>query len=141
VPFDDVFRLVHSVDVAYRNPATCKFQLSDTNILTLRLAKDGNGRYLWPELGNVQTGQPLQLAGFPVQVNNDAPAMGASAKWASFDDHRYYKIRRINGLTIARINELYIESGQVGFLGFQSADGGFANPGQNPVKLLQNSAS
>lgn len=140
VPFDDVFRLVHSVDAAYRT-AVCKWMLHDNSILALRLAKDGQGRYLWPEMGNVQTGQPLSLAGYGVVTNNDMAQMAASAKWGSFGDHRYYKIRRIKGITIVRLNELYAESGQIGVLAFQSADGGFADAGQHPVKLIQNSAA
>ena len=140
VPFDDVFRVVHAVDIAYRT-AMSKWMMNDSSILTLRLAKDGQGRYLWPEMGNVQNGQPVQLAGYGVVPNNDMPAMAASAVWSTFGDHRYYKIRRIKGITIVRINELYVESGQVGFLAFQSADGGYANPGQDPIKGLQNSAT
>ncbi len=140
VPFDDIFRLIHSVDIAYRT-ALAKFMFSDSSALLLRLAKDGQGRYLWPEMGNVQSGQPLVLGGYSVVVNNDMPTIGTSAKWGSFGDHRAYKIRRIAGITISRINELYIESGQVGFLAFQSADGGLADAGQHPVKLIQNSAS
>jgi HK97 family phage major capsid protein len=138
--FDDIFRTIHSVDVAYRNEK-CKWQFADTTALALRLAKDGNGRYLWPEMGNTQVGQPGVLGGYGFVINNDMPAMAASAKYASFGDHSYYKIRRIGGITLARVDQLYIESGQVGFLAFQSADGGLADPGQHPVKLLQNSAT
>lgn len=140
VPFDDTFKTVHSVDVAYRTPR-CRWMMHDNSMLTLRLAKDGQGRYLWPELGNVQTGQPATLEGYGLVVNNDMAQMAASAKWASFGDHSYYKIRRVRGITIVRLNELYAESGQIGFLAFQSADGGFADAGQHPVKLLQNSAT
>lgn len=140
VPFDDVYQTIHSVDVAYRTP-DAKWMFNDGSALTLRLAKDGNGRYLWPEMGSVQAGQPASLAGYGYVVNNDMAAMAASAKWASFGQHSHYKIRRVKGITVVRISELYVESGQVGFLAFESADGGYANPGQNPIKALQNSAS
>jgi HK97 family phage major capsid protein len=143
VPFDDILRLIHSLNVAYRESRlpSVGWMLHDNSILALRLAKDGNGRYLWPELGSVQVGQPGVLEGYRYTVNNDMPVMAASAKWATFGDHSYYKIRRIGGITITRLNELYAESGQVGFLAFQSADGGFANPGIDPVVCLQNSGS
>jgi HK97 family phage major capsid protein len=140
VAFDDIYKTIHSVDVAYRTPE-CRWMFHDNSALTLRLAKDGQGRYLWPEMGSVQAGQPGVLAGYPFVINNDMAQMAASAKWATFGQHSYYKIRRVKGLTIVRINELYVESGQVGFLAFQSADGGYANPGQNPIKALQNSAT
>lgn len=140
IPFDDIYRTIHSVDVAYRTPE-CRWMLHDLTALALRLAKDGNGRYLWPEMGSVQAGAPGVLAGYPFIVNNDMPQLGASNIHTTFGQHSYYKIRRVLGLTVVRINELYVESGQVGFLAFQSADGGYANPGQNPIKGLQNSAS
>ncbi len=140
IPFDDIYRVLHSVDVAYRTPKA-GWMFHDTTALALRLAKDGQGRYLWPEMGNVQQGIPASLAGYGYTINNDMPVLAASAKHTSFGDHSYYKIRRIRGITIVRINELYVESGQVGFLAFQSADGGFADAGQHPVKLLQNSAT
>jgi HK97 family phage major capsid protein len=140
IPYDDIYRLVHSVDPAYRTPA-CKFMFSDATALILRLAKDGVGRYLWPEMGSVQVGMPGVLAGYPFVVNNDMAAMAASAKPISFGDHSYYKIRRVNGITVVRINELYVESGQVGFLAFESADGGLADAGTHPVRAFQNSAS
>jgi HK97 family phage major capsid protein len=140
IPFDDIYRLIHSVDPAYRTPA-CKFMMADATALLLRLAKDGQGRYLWPEMGNVQVGQPGVLAGYPFVINNDMPTVAASNKSISFGDHSYYKIRRVKGITVVRINELYVESGQVGFLAFESADGGLADAGQHPVRAFQQSSS
>jgi len=139
-PFDDVYRTIHAVDVAYRG-ARCRWSMHDNTILALRLAKDGNGRYLWPELGNVQVGQPQVLAGYPVVPNNDIAVMAASAKAASFGDHSHYKVRRVSGLTFVRLDELYAASGQVGFMAFQRADGGYVNPGQDAIVAFQNSAS
>ena len=140
IPFDDVYRLIHSVDVAYRNNR-CKFMMRDATALELRLAKDGNNRYLWPEMGSVQAGQPMTLAGYPVVINNDVAAMAASAKSVSFGDHFSYKIRRVSGIAVVRLNELYAANGQVGFLGFMRADGGLVDAGQGPVKHFANSAS
>ena len=140
IPFDDVFETIHSVDVAYRSPRA-RWQMHDKTALKLRIAKDGNGRYLWPEMGNVQGGHPLQLGGYGVVINNDVAQMAASAKVLSFGDHWYYKIRRVSGMSIVRLNEKFIENGQIGFLAFMRGDGGYANPGQDPVKLFQNSAT
>lgn len=138
-PMDNVFDVVHSVDRAYRT-ARCRWMMRDSTVLALRLSKDGNGRYLWPEMGSVQAGQPMTLAGYPVVVNNDVAAMAASAKAASFGDHSYYKIRSVRGMTFVRLEELYAASGQVGFMAFERADGGYLSGG-NPVKAFLNSAS
>ena len=139
IPFDDVFRLVHSVDVAYRTER-CRFMGHDQTALALRLGKDGQGRYLWPEMGNTQAGQPPRLAGYPFVVNNDVAQMAASAKSLSFGDHSYYKIRRVRGVSVVRLDELYAKNGQVAFLGFMRADGGFL-AGGDPVKHFANSAA
>lgn len=147
VQADDVLRLIRSVDPAYLQNA--KFMMSSTSALQYELLKDGNGQYLWRDgvgfngLSNQSGFGVVQgnLRGFPVVLNNDMPTMAASAKHTSFGDHSYYKIRRVKAVQIVRINELYVENGQVGFLAFMRADGGLVDAGQHPVKLLQNSAS
>jgi HK97 family phage major capsid protein len=144
---DDVLRLIRSVDPAYLQNA--KFMMSSSSALQYELLKDGNGQYLWRDgagFGGLKdvSGFAMTagtLRGFPVVLNNDMPTMAASAKHTSFGDHSYYKIRRVKAIQIVRINELYVENGQVGFLAFMRADGGLVDAGQNPVKLLQNSAS
>lgn len=144
---DDVLRLIRSVDPAYLPAA--KFMTSSSSALQFELLKDGNGQYLWRDGAgfgslndksgfNITSGN---LRGFPVVLNNDMPTMAASAKHTSFGDHSYYKIRRVKAIQLVRINELYVENGQVGFLAFMRADGGLVDAGQHPVKLLQNSAS
>ncbi len=147
VTADDVLRVIRSVDPAYLPQA--KFMMSSATALQYELLKDGNGQYLWRDGAgfggltdksgfNVTSGN---LRGFPVVLNNDMPAMAASAKHTSFGDHSYYKIRRVKAIQLVRINELYVENGQVGFLAFLRADGGLVDAGQHPVKLVQNSAS
>jgi hypothetical protein len=145
---DDVIRLVRSVDPAYLSN-NCKFMTSAATALQFELLKDGNGQYLWRNGGGFNgladaSGMAATagfLRGYPVVLNNDMPALAASAKHTSFGDHSFYKIRRVKAIQIVRINELYVENGQVGFLAFLRADGGLVDAGTNPVKLLQNSAS
>ena len=147
VQADDVLRVIRSVDPAYLQNA--KFMMSSSSALQYELLKDGNGQYLWRDgagFGALRDSSGFAvtsgtLRGFPVVLNNDMPTMAASAKHTSFGDHSYYKIRRVKAIQIVRINELYVENGQVGFLAFMRADGGLVDAGQNPVKLIQNSAS
>lgn len=140
---DDVKRLIHSIDVAYRNPG-CKFMMNDSTALAFELLKDGNGQYIWRSgsgLNSLNDGSSASLAGYGVVINNDMPTLAASAKHTSFGDHTFYKIRRVRAIQIVRLNELYAANGQVGFLAFMRADGGLIDAGQHPVKLLQNSAT
>jgi HK97 family phage major capsid protein len=138
VPADDIIRLVHSVDVAYRG-AGCKFMTNDSTALALELLKDGDGQYLWK--AGLTEGAPDRLRGYPVVINNDMAALATSAKHTLFGDFSHYFIRQVRGIQVVRLNELYAENGQVGFLAFMRMDGGLVDAGQGPVRYLQNSAS
>jgi HK97 family phage major capsid protein len=135
-PFDDLIRLEHSVDVAYR--ATSKYMFNDTTALAYRLLKDGNGQYIWRDGDG---SQPTRLNGKPVVINNDVASMAAAAKHTAFGDFSNYFIRQVRGIQVVRLNELYAANGQVGFLAFMRMDGGLVDAGTNPIKVLQNSAA
>lgn len=137
VPWDDFKRLVHSVDIAYRQSG--KFMMRDATALEVRLLKDGNGRDVWQDSANAM--QPSTILGYPVVINNDMAAMAASVKHTLFGDFSNYKIRQVRDITIVRLNELYAENGQSGILAFMRLDGGLVDAGQNPIKALQNSAT
>lgn len=138
VPFDDVIRLIHSVDVAYRGPG-CRFMMHDLTAQAYELLKDGDGQYIWRP--GMTDGAPDRLKGFPTVINNDVAQMAASAKHTAFGDFSNYYIREVQGIQLVRLNELYAENGQVGFMAFMRADGGLVDAGQGPIKTLQNSAT
>jgi HK97 family phage major capsid protein len=137
VTWDDVKRLIHSVDVAYR--ASGKIMTNDATALAYRLLKDGNGRDLWQD--SVNAGQPATMLGYPVVINNDVATMTTSAKHTLFGDFSNYYIRQVRGIQVVRLNELYAANGQVGFMAFMRFDGALVDAGQHPIKYLQNSAS
>lgn len=139
VPFDDVIRLIHSVDIAYRNAPGVRFMTSDGTAQALELLKDGNGQYVWQPSN--QEGTAGRLRGYGVVINNDMAAMAASAKHTGFGDFSSYYVRNIGGLQVLRLQELYAANGQVGFMAFLRSDGGLIDAGQGPIKLLQNSAA
>lgn len=138
VPFDDVIKLIHSVDVAYRGPA-CRFMMHDLTAQAYELLKDGDGQYLWKTA--ISEAGPDRLKGYPVVINNDVAQLGASAVHTGFGDFSNYYIREVQGIQLVRLNELYAENGQVGFMAFMRADGGLIDAGQHPIKTLQNSAT
>lgn len=144
VTADDVLRLIRSLDPAYRNPS-CRFMTADATMLAYELLKDGNGQYLFRAgagfLNGLTDKSADTLRGYPVVINNDMPALAASAKHTAFGDFSYYYIRRVRAIQLVRINELYVENGQVGFLAFLRADGGLVDAGTHPIQLLQNSAT
>jgi HK97 family phage major capsid protein len=137
-PFDDLIRLIHAVDVAYRGPS-CRFMMHDLTAQVYELLKDGDGQYLWKS--STTEGGADRLKGYPVVINNDMAQMAASAKHTGFGDFSNYYIRNVRGIQLVRLTELYAATGQVGFLAFARADGGLVDAGQGPIKLLQNSAT
>jgi HK97 family phage major capsid protein len=64
------------------------------------------------------------LYGRPVLVVPDLPTSVASARSVVFGDIRQaYTVRRVSGLGLQRVDELYSNNGQVGFRLFERADG------------------
>lgn len=137
VIYDDLVDLIYSVDKAYR--AGSKFMAADSSIKVVMKLKDSQNRPLWQP--SVQAGQPDMLMGYPVVVNNDVAAMAANAKSIIFGDFTKYKIRRVQGMTLLRLNERYADNLQVGFFAFTRADGNLIDAGTNPVKYYANSAT
>ncbi len=137
VIYDDLIDLSHSIDPAYRRGS--KWMANDSSIKVVRKLKDSQNRPLWEP--SVQAGQPDTLLGYPVVTNNDVAAMAANAKSILFGALNKYKVRRVRGMTLMRLNERYADALQVGFFAFARVDGNLIDAGTNPVKYYQNSAT
>lgn len=135
---DDLLRLKHSVDPAYRNAPGARWMFNDVTLLMIALLKDGEGRYLIPGLGDESQ---ARLFGKPFVINPDMVDMAASAKAVAFGDFSQYYVRQVQGIQIVRLNELYAATRQVGFMGWERSDGVLVNAGTNPVRVLANAAS
>lgn len=133
---DELIRLQHSVDVAYRSMATWMFH--DTTHEAIRKLKDGDGNYLLQR--SLADGAPETLLGKPIQVNNHMAEIAASARTILFGAMKKYVIREVRSIRLMRAVELYAQNGQVGFIAHARADAALINAGTNPVKALdQNS--
>ena len=136
--FDELKRVKHSVDPAYRDGGS-KWMFNDTTARIISSVKDGNGRYLVTD--SVREGDPMMLLGHPVVINNDVADMAASAKSVVFGQGAAYYIRNCSEMSIFVLRELYAANGQIGIFGVLRSDGGLIDAGQGPVKLGQNSAT
>lgn len=137
VVFDDLIRLVHSVDPAYRSGA--KFMLNDTTLLALSLIKDGEGRYI---ASSPSGGDPTRIFGFPFVINSDLPDMATSVYPILFGNFaEYYWIRQVKGLQVSVLRELYAANGQIGVMATIRCDGTVVDSGTHAVKAYRNSAS
>jgi HK97 family phage major capsid protein len=119
ITFDDVFDLFHSLRAPYRNKAV--FIVNDATVKGLRKLKDSSGQYLWTP--SVVVGTPDTLCNRPVYTSTYMPTVAAGAKPMLFGDLSYYWIADRQGRIFQRLNELYANYGQVGFLATQRVDG------------------
>lgn len=132
---DDIIKLAHSVDPAYRTGPGVGYMMNDAVLQTVRLLKDGNGNYLWQS--GVASGQPDRLNGYPYFLNQHmASTVEASAKTMLFGDLSAYKIRDVRGIRLRRLVERYAEYDQEGFIAFFRSDGMLLDAGTHPVKHL-----
>lgn len=128
VDVDDLIDLQHAVDPEYRNAPGVGFMMNDLVVAALRKLRGndggaGTGQYLWQP--SLQAGQPDSILGKPVYVNNDMDGTPASGdKTVAFGDFKGgYLVRDVKAVTMVRLNELYAENGQVGFLAWARTDG------------------
>jgi HK97 family phage major capsid protein len=109
---DEVYSLQHSVDPAYRIGAA--FMANDSTVLHLRQKKDSQNRYLWQSGFN--EGVPDTLAGSKLYLNQAMAAIATGNKTLLYGQLSKYKIRRVNGFRLYRLEERYRDSDQDGFI-------------------------
>lgn len=139
ITFDDLNHLIHSVDPIYRQGGNCRFMFNDLTLRGLKDKKDANGRPLW--LPSVDATEPDRIGGFGYVINQHVADIGANALPVAFGDFSHYTIRDVMQMTLFRMTDSkYTEKGQIGFIGFQRADGKLLDVG-GAVKTLQCAAS
>jgi HK97 family phage major capsid protein len=121
ITLDNILGLVHSVDPAYRG-ANSKFMLNDSTLMAIRTLKDGQGRYVW-DMGNITQGVAPTLWGYGYQINQDMPSIGTGLKSMLFGDMSKYRIRKVGGARLKRLEERFVENDQVAFVYLEAFDG------------------
>jgi HK97 family phage major capsid protein len=130
---DEVFfDLTHSVGRAYRGRG--RFMFNDSTLKALRKMKDGDGMPIWQT--DLRMGAADTIGGFAYTVNDDMADIASGAKSVLFGDFSKYRIRRVAGSRVLRLNERYADYGQVAFLAFTRMDGILTDAGTHPVKHI-----
>lgn len=109
---DNLIDLVHSVDSAYIRRGA-RFMARRTTIGAIRKLKDTAGYYLFQPAATV--GSPDSLLGFEIVENPDVAATGVNAKSVLFGWTGSYHTRMVGGLEIARSDDAYFDTDEVGF--------------------------
>ena len=135
----EILTLVHKLDPAYRPNAM--FMFHDAILAAIRALKDvTSGQYLWQP--GMQAGVPDRLFGYRYTVNQSmASTQAQSAKIMLFGDFSKYKIRDVAGIRLVRLDELFAQTDQVGFVAFLRSDGQLLDAGTNPILYLTNATS
>ena len=108
---DNLIDLAHSVDGAYvRNGAG--WMMNRSTIGAVRKLKDGSGRYLFEPAATV--GAPDVLLSAPIYDNPDVADVATGAKSVLFGGLRNYMVRIAGGLEIARSEDAYFASDEIG---------------------------
>lgn len=127
VDYDKLISVIHTVDPAYRrNREELSWMMNDATFAAVRKIKDTTGR---PIFEASLAGEPDRVLGYRVVVNNDVPAIAGTAalKFLYFGNFKKYIMRDVVPASVLRLNELYAESGLVGFVTFSRHDGEIAD--------------
>lgn len=123
----ELIDLMHSVDRSYRASAKAGWQFHDTTLGYIKKLQT-TGTYdgpLWQP--SLRDGDPDKLLGHQYWVNNDVQALTnglptADDRLVYFGDFNAHVVRIVNGVSIKRALERYIEKDQTGFIGFMRFD-------------------
>ena len=78
--------------------------------------KDGDGQYIWRQ--SVREGEPDTLLGLPMTISEWAPNTFTTGLYVGLlGDFQHYWIVDALAMQVQRLNELYAETNQVGFIG------------------------
>lgn len=128
---DDIINWAYSLDVRYARNAV--ILCNQSFLRKVRLLRDasggaGTGQYLWQP--GLQQGQPGIILDFPYELSTSYPTgldgsdvYEDNALVATIGDFSFYWIADSLMLEIQRLEELYAETNQVGFIGRKETDG------------------
>lgn len=117
---DELFDLQHSVNAAYRRNPRAGWMMADTTLAVVRKLKDGQGNYLW-QMGDVRVGAPDLILGKQYWVNDDTPAIAASARAIAFGDMSAFIVRKVGSPLLGIVRErFWPKVGMAGLVRFDS---------------------
>ncbi len=136
--YDDVIDLWTSVDPAYADMGSWMYNRKMTG--RLMKLRDENGLPIWHR--NPQMGAPDMLHGHPCFENDKMSDLNGSAgtKALLFGAMNKFFVRRAMEVQLFRLDEKYIESGQIGVIAFCRSGSVMLDAGTDPVKALVDKA-
>lgn len=138
---DELIRVQHTVDPAYRSMPGCGWMMHDLILSYVRRLKDGQGRFLWVAgeqyQSGVKEGVPDKLLGWPIQVCQEMASTVATGNITVIGGLlSKFKVRKVRGVRIYRLQERYRDLDQDGFVAFERVDSKVVHGGNNPIRKL-----
>lgn len=117
---DDLITAKYTLKSAYHAKAQWLFHRM--MIASVRKLKDGDGNYIWK--AGLASDQGDRILDLPFITSEFAPSTFGDGDYVGLlGDFSYYWIAEALSFEVQRLNELYAETNQVGFIGRQEADG------------------
>jgi HK97 family phage major capsid protein len=117
---DSLFDAFYTLKAAYQKVAVWLFHR--TAIQQIRKLKDAQNRYLWEPA--ITAGQPDMILGRPFYMSEYVPNTFTTGQYVGIiGDFSKYQIVDALSMEVQRLEELYAESNQVGFIGCAEVDG------------------
>ena len=138
ITYDELIKLQHTVDPAYRSLPTSGWMFNDATFELLRKLKDSDGRPIWQQkdVSGMDGGPPGNLLGSPYFINQDMAGPATGNKSILFGDFSNFWIRDVKEIVIVRAAERRVEKYQTSFFAFMRTDSRVVNAGTNPLKYL-----
>lgn len=118
--WQEVAKLIHSIDPAYRRAPGFRLAFNDNTLLALTEMEDSQGRPLW--LPAITGAAPATVLGQQYTIDQAIASQAANAKFMYAGDFQQLIIRRVRYMTLKRLVERYAEFDQTGFLAFHRFD-------------------
>ncbi|MFF2774851.1 phage major capsid protein [Streptomyces sp. NPDC058052] len=117
---DDLITAKYTLKGAYH--ANARWLFHRMVVASVRKLKDGDGNYIWR--AGLATDQPDLILDLPFIMSEFAPSTFGDGDYVGMlGDFSYYWIAEALQFEVQRLNELYAEQNQVGFIGRMEADG------------------
>lgn len=122
IAFDGLKNAKYALKGQYQGDSSLRWIFHRDVVKEIDKLKDGNGQYIWQ--ASVVAGRPDQMLGIPVLQSEYAPSTLTTGLYVGIlGVFRYYWIADALGMTVQRLNELYAETNQTGFIGRFETDG------------------
>lgn len=140
IAWSDLTAVYAALDPAYHPNAAWSFNSATRGYLLGLTDTLGRPLYTVNQLSSTVAGAFTDsIMGHPVVISQymDAPNVATNIP-ILFGDHSAYFLRVVNpGLVIYRLQELYMASGMVGFVGFGMGGGTLVDAGTHPILSLE----